>query len=188
MWCRRPPCFEGCNSSRSSIISSQTVWVSLMSGEDSNWARFVLKVIGHRCQKKSDVSHISLPSLALSGIAVSQCFGQPPTPQCREEGRLMDVEGCSGPTAINSSPARSSLSCWWNLCTTAARHRIQEGLQTNASSMFALLFCPESGKVRGSDMRQRPPALWWPRSCSDWLPRKSQPHWRGQKKWRAWGL
>lgn len=77
----------------------------------------------------------------------SPCFTQPPTPQRREKGRLIDVEGCSGPTAINSSPPRSSLSCWWNLCSTAARHRIQEGLQTNASSVFALLFCLQSGPL-----------------------------------------
>ena len=52
----------------------------------------------------------------------------------------MDVEGCSGPTAINSSPARSSLPSWWNLTTAAACHTIQEGPQTNASSM-CLLYC-----------------------------------------------
>lgn len=174
-WSRRNPASEGCTSSRSSIICSQTVRVSLTSRaahEDSSWARFVLEVIGPRRQKKSDVSHISLPSLALSGIPLSQCFTQPPTPQRREQGRLMDVEGCSGPTAINSSPARSSLSCWWNLCTAAARHRIQQGLRTNASSMFALLLCLQSGqhagkKEKGSDTRRRPPALRWPCFCSD---------------------
>lgn len=121
--------------------------MSRVAHEDSSWAHFVLKVIGLRCQKKSDVSHISLPSSALSGTPPSPCFTQPPTPQRREKGRLIDVEGCSGPTAINSSPPRSSLSCWWNLCTTAARHGIQEGLQTNASSVFALLFCLQSGPL-----------------------------------------
>lgn len=57
-----------------------------------------------------------------------------------EGGLLMDVEGCSGPTAINSSPARSSLSDWWNLPTAAACHTIQKGLQTNASSMCLLYY------------------------------------------------
>lgn len=56
------------------------------------------------------------------------------------EGLWMYVEGCSGPTAINSSPARSSLSAWWNLPTAAACHTVQEGLETNASTM-CLLFC-----------------------------------------------
>lgn len=153
-----------------------------MSREDSGWAHFVLKVIGLRCQKKSDVSHISLPSLALSGVALSQCFAQPPTPQCWEEGRLMDVEGCSGPTAINSSPARSSLSCWWNLCTTAARHRIQEGLQTNASSMFALLFCPQSGPHSSKKQWYAPETTSAPVvSFLQWLAamESRQTHWRG---------
>lgn len=63
---------------------------------------FVLKVICPRCQRKSDVSHISLPSIALSGSPLSMLH---PTsnPMEQEWGLLMDVEGCSGPTAINSS-------------------------------------------------------------------------------------
>lgn len=100
---------------------------------------FVLKVICPRCQRKSDVSHISLASAALFGNP--SVSGPHPTSNLTElEGLWMDVEGCSGPTAINSSSARSSLSSWWNLPTTAACHTVQEGLQTNALST-SLLYC-----------------------------------------------
>lgn len=107
---------------------------------------FVLKVICPRCQSKSDVSHISLPSIALSGIPSLSMLHPTSNPTELEGGLLMDVEGCSGPTAINSSPARSSLSGWWNLPTAAACHTVQEGLQTNASSM-CLLYCFACGRV-----------------------------------------
>lgn len=100
---------------------------------------FLLKVICWRCQRKSDIFHIFLPSIAVSGTLLSLLH---PTsnPMEQKGGLLMDVEGCFSPTAINSSPASSSLSRWWNLPTTAACHTIQEGLQTNASSL-CLFYC-----------------------------------------------
>lgn len=120
---------------------------------------FVLKVICPRCQRKSDVSHISLAWIALSGIPSLSMLHPTSSPVELEGGLLMDVEGCSSPTAINSSPARSSLSGWWNLPTTAACHTIQEGLQTNASSM-CLLYCSACGQelaqARGFEVYRKP--------------------------------
>lgn len=101
---------------------------------------FVLKVICPRCQRKSDISHISLPSITLSGIPELSVLHPTSNPIELEGALLMDVEGYSGPTAINSSPARSRLSGWWNLPTTAVCHTVQEGQQTNASFM-CLVYC-----------------------------------------------
>lgn len=111
----------------------------------------ILKWSYPRCQRKSDVSHIVLPSFALLYILFS-IHNPTPNPEELEGGLLMDVESCFGPTAINSSTARSSLPVWWNLPNTAVCHTIQAGLQTNAS-FTCLLYCfacgPLKAKVNG---------------------------------------
>jgi len=119
---------------------------------------FILEVICPRCQRKSDVSHIFVPSVPLSYNPPSM-FHQTSNPMEQEGGLLMDVEGSFGPTAINSSSARSSLSGWWNLPNPAACHTIQEGLQTNASFM-CLLYCfafgPEQAQAKSYRLHQKP--------------------------------
>lgn len=99
-----------------------------------------------------------------------------------EGGLLMDVEGCSGPTAINSSPARSGLSGWWNLPTTAACHTVQEGLQTNASSMcllYRFAYGRELAQAKSYEVHRKPSTFLLPLhlkpmcgecSGSIWLP------------------
>lgn len=116
-----------------------------------NSAALILKRILPRCQRKSGVSHIFLPSFTLLYILFS-IHNPTSNPVELEGGLLMDVESCFGPTAINSSTARSSLPVWWNLPNTAVCHTIQVGLQTNASFM-CLLYCfacgPLKAKVNG---------------------------------------
>lgn len=102
---------------------------------------FFLKFICLWFQRKSDVFHTSLPSVFLTNIPPSM-FHPTSNPMEHEGSLLMDVEGCFGPTAINSSPARSSLSGWWNHPDSAACHTTQEGLQTNASFMCLLYVLP----------------------------------------------
>lgn len=73
-----------CNFSSSFMICFQSMWSPNLPARTGVECGLFLKVISLRCQRKSDVSYISLPSLALSGIP-SLSVHPPPTSQSQEE-------------------------------------------------------------------------------------------------------
>ncbi len=152
------------------------MWLRLQSKPVHNGQQFNSSVLFWRLfgrhVKGNQMFPKSLCPVALSGMPSLSMLHPTSNPTELEGGLLMDVEGLSGPTAINSSPARSGLSGWWNLPTTAACHTIQEGLQTNASSV-CLPYCfaytvenqHKQRAVRGSQVIKSSSVSF----CSQWL-------------------